>query len=191
MSGLDSYRLGHVGLFVHDLDRMASFYARALGFVVTDEHFDGQGNRKGVFLSRNPAEHHQLVLVAGRSPEQTLTVVQQVSFRVASLAEVRRAYFSLRSEHLPRIHPTTHGTAWSVYFHDPEENRMEVYAETDWYITQPFSAPIDLTQPEEMIRSQTEALCRSKPGFRPLAEWRSSMAARMRAAIDAWTQHQP
>lgn len=191
MSGLDSYRLGHVGLFVHDLDRMAAFYERTLGFIVTDQHFDGQGKRKGVFLSRNPGEHHQLVLVAGRNAGQNLTVVQQVSFRVESLAEVRRAYFSLRDEGLPRVYPTTHGTAWSVYFHDPEENRMEIYTEADWYITQPFAEPIDLSQPEEMIRAQTEALCRSKPGFRPMAAWRAEMSARVRAAIETWTQRHP
>ena len=47
---------------------MEDFYTRVLGLSVTD-----RATIRGadvVFLSRNPDEHHQIVLVSGRDPAQ-------------------------------------------------------------------------------------------------------------------------
>ena len=54
----------HVGFFVTDLDKMRDFYSRVLGFPITDEGL--LGTQRLTFLSRNPKEHHQVVLVEGR-----------------------------------------------------------------------------------------------------------------------------
>jgi len=185
MSEFSRLRLGHVGLFVRDLARMADFYQRVLGFVVTDADFDPDGKSRAVFLSRDPSEHHQFVLVSRPAVVPTNTPIQQISFCADSLAEVRRAYFALQAEQLSQVDPITHGTAWSVYFRDPEENRIEVYTHTPWYITQPFIAAIDFNKSDDVIRRETEALCRSKPSFRLMADWQDDIARTMRQAVEA------
>ena len=66
MNHIPDAQLTHVGLFVHDLESMAGFYASVFGMVRTDEGSNYRGDRV-VFLSRNPNEHHQLVLATGRA----------------------------------------------------------------------------------------------------------------------------
>ena len=57
-------RFKHVGIHVIDVDKMVEFYQRWFGLVKTDEGSGPVG--KGVFLSSDPTEHHQIVFVAGR-----------------------------------------------------------------------------------------------------------------------------
>ena len=76
-------QFAHVGIYVTDLAKMADFYHRVMGFPITDE-----GPLHGaqmMFFSRNPKEHHQVVLVAGRPPGHGDKVINQLSFRVGSL----------------------------------------------------------------------------------------------------------
>lgn len=187
---LRNFSLGHVGIFVHDLAHMAAFYQRVFGFTITDAETDGNGKRRSVFLSRNPEEHHQFVLVSQPDAETSARqVIQQISFRTESLAEVRRTYFILQEEHVSRIDPVTHGTTWSVYFRDPENNRVEIFSYTPWYVTQPFIAPVDYNKPDDVIRQETERLCRAQPGFRMMSEWRAEIADRMRQSLAAMPQH--
>ena len=53
--------------FVADLVRMRDFYTRVLGFTVTDEGEQPTEHGKigFVFLSRDPRDHHQIVLASG------------------------------------------------------------------------------------------------------------------------------
>jgi catechol 2,3-dioxygenase-like lactoylglutathione lyase family enzyme len=64
--------LSHFGIDVTDVDRMADFYTRVLGLLVSDRGPLENGPTL-VFLSRNPDEHHQLVLVSGRRPAAATT----------------------------------------------------------------------------------------------------------------------
>lgn len=177
-----SYALefSHVGLFVTDLDKMADFYHRVLGFPITDRGFLGEAEL--VFFSRDPRDHHQIVLVAGRPPGLPDRIVNQVSFRAGSLAELQRFYRRVVEERVNDLVPICHGNAWSVYFRDPEGNRIEVFVDTDWYIHQPIREVIDLGLPEAEIRRRTEAFCRGKPGFKPIGEWRAEVARQIESA---------
>jgi catechol 2,3-dioxygenase-like lactoylglutathione lyase family enzyme len=86
MSDIPGMQIGHIGLFVENLPKMREFYTDVLGFRVTDE---GKGSvAEMAFLSRNPDEHHQIVLATGR-PENTFSVVNQISFRVNALSDLR------------------------------------------------------------------------------------------------------
>jgi catechol 2,3-dioxygenase-like lactoylglutathione lyase family enzyme len=58
----------HVGLRVTDLAHMEDFYTRVVGLLVTDRGTLRDDGPTLVFLSRNPDEHHQLVLATGRPP---------------------------------------------------------------------------------------------------------------------------
>src|SRR6201985_3180893 len=105
-------RLSHVGLYVHDVPKMIDFYTSVLGFVVSDGAEDG----RITFLSRNPSDDHQVVLVRGRTTDAEVPMVQQVSFNVGTLANVKRAFGKVRDAGCKVIEPRCHGNAWSVYF---------------------------------------------------------------------------
>ena len=82
-----SLTLSHFGIFVTDINRMVDFYTRFLGFAVSDR---GQ-NAKGeiVFMTRDPREHHQIVMAAGRPADLPFNVINQISLRVDSLGTLR------------------------------------------------------------------------------------------------------
>ena len=58
-------RLSHVGLYVIDVPKMIDFYTKVLGFVVSD----GPRTAASPSCSRNPSDHHQVVLVRGRTTD--------------------------------------------------------------------------------------------------------------------------
>lgn len=170
-------RFSHVGLFVVDMARMVDFYSRVLGFTVTDRGRLGEAGL--TFLSRDAREHHQLVLVEGRPPGLPDRIVNQVSFRVDTLGALLQFWRRIGREAPRDLVAVTHGNAWSVYFRDPEGNRLEVFTDTPWHVTQPVREPIDLDRDEAEILAETEAFCRARPGFRPMAEWQREVAARI------------
>ncbi len=168
----------HLGLYVSDLAAMEDFYTRVLGFVVTD-----RGPLPGVdlvFLSRDPDEHHQIVLVSGRPAELSFNVVNQISFRVPDLAALRAIHAAVAAEpRVGEIRPVTHGNAWSVYCRDPEGSRLEFFVDAPWHTPQPYREPLDLALSDGEIAARTEAQCRSRPGFVSRADRRAAMARQM------------
>jgi catechol 2,3-dioxygenase len=172
-AGLD---FSHMGFLVRDLDAMVAFYRDVLGFFLTDR--GTLGTRELRFLSRNPTEHHQIVLMDGRGADQP-TTINQISFRVGSLEDLRAVYARLHDAGTTGLDPATHGNAWSIYFPDPEGNRIEVYTDSEWYISQPFKLPVDLSRPADELRAENEALARQQPGFKPIAAWHADMRALM------------
>lgn len=172
-------RFSHVGLFVRHLDIMERFYAGFMGLTVTDR--GDLGTVRLVFLSGDPDEHHQIVLASGRPAAVPFNVVNQLSFKLDGLGELRRLHRGLAGQPVSEVAPVTHGMAWSVYFRDPEGNRVEAFVDTPWYVAQPVREPLDLARPEAEILAETEALCRRLPGFRPRADWRAEIAAKMAA----------
>jgi catechol-2,3-dioxygenase len=85
----------------------------------------------------------------------------------------------LRAEGLQNIQPVTHGNALSIYVGDPEGNRLELYFDLPWYVSQPMRVPVDLSPDEDEIMAKAEAHARSLPGFLTRAEWRNRMSAKM------------
>jgi catechol-2,3-dioxygenase len=130
--------LGHVGLFVQDPATMVEFYETFLGMEVTDR---GEDDRI-VFLSARPdQEHHELALL--KAPDRK-SEVQQVSFTVGSLADLRTFYQQIKERGYPVDRVVNHGIAFGCYFRDPEDNRIEVYWPTGKDYPQPHGDPIDL-----------------------------------------------
>ena len=171
----------HVGLFVHDLELMEDFYRRVLGFTVTDrgELETPAGRTELVFLSRDPREHHQLVLATGRPQAVEFNVVNQISFRIPDLAALRHFHSVLTGERVSAMAPVTHGNAISLYFHDPEGTRIELFFDTPWYCAQPVREPIDLARSDADILAETERLARSRPGFTTREAWTAGLARQM------------
>jgi catechol-2,3-dioxygenase len=169
--------LSHFGIHVTDVDRMVDFYVSVLGLVVTDR--GRLPERELAFLSRDPDQHHQLVLVSGRPAGGDFNVVNQISFKMASLEALKAMHGRLRAEGITPSAIVTHGNAWSVYFPDPEGNRVEVFVDTPWHTPQPYAAPFDIEASTATIEAETEAICRRRPGFALRAEWRRAMTDTM------------
>ncbi len=170
-------QLTHVGMFVRDIDRMTTFYTDVMGLTISDRG-DIPGDRKIVFMTNDPDEHHQFVLVSGM-PDKEIKPAQQISFLVDSLDDVRTMHTRVKESGMEILATTTHGNAWSVYFRDPDGNRIEVYTHTPWHIPQPHAVPFDLSQSNETILTQTEAHCRKDKGFQPADERRKMMAEKL------------
>jgi catechol-2,3-dioxygenase len=172
--------LGHVGIHVCDFEMMLGFYQRVFGFVISD--IKRSESRSIAFLTSEPTLHHQLVLATGRDPNDRSRVINQISFRVHTLDDLRRIHEALKKEPVSDMAVITHGTAWSVYFRDPEGNRAEAFVDTPWYVDQPFRSPIDLSKSDEELRRDTETLCRAQPGFQSIASWTEALVKRFHSA---------
>ncbi|MBI3992153.1 MAG: VOC family protein [Candidatus Lambdaproteobacteria bacterium] len=173
MSQANGISFSHLGIYVTDLERMRDFYTRHLGLMETDRGPLGQATL--VFLSGQPDEHHQMALVTGRPGEVPFNTINQISFRLESLAQLRALHGRLAGEGVDKLVSVTHGNAWSIYFHDPEGNRIECFVDSPWHVRQPVREPMDIRQTDAQIMAQTETLCRGLPGFRPRAEWRAEL----------------
>jgi catechol-2,3-dioxygenase len=172
----------HIGIFVRDLERMADFYARVLGFAVSDrgELDTPRGKVSLVFLTRDPREHHQIVLVEGRSGSLDDRVINQISLRVDTLTELKARYDLVKREsEVSDINPTDHGNAWSLYFRDPEKNRIELFVDSPWYVEQPRVDPLDLEANEKDIVARTRATIETHPSFRPIEDWQREFATKL------------
>ena len=174
----------HVGFYVRDIERMARFYRDTMCFFETDRGL--LGTVQLVFFSRDPAEHHQIALVSGRPADLSFSVINQISLRVPDVATLRELHARVQREpELSDLVAVTHGNAVSIYFRDPEGNRLEVFMDTPWYCEQPLREPIDLDQPDDAVMAQAEALARSRPRFRSRAVWRAEMERLMGVAPGA------
>ncbi|WP_137918641.1 VOC family protein [Hydrogenophaga sp. 2FB] len=169
-------QLTHLGLYVRDLDAMVAFYAGLLGMVVTDS-----GELRGgriTFMSRSPNEHHQLVMVSGR-PDEDYSPISQMSFRVNTLEDLQHYNRAVAQMGLRDLRPSNHGNAWSIYFLDPEGNRVEIYATSPWYVSQPYQQPLDLDAPADEIRASTKAMVSGDASFQPREAWQRALSERL------------
>lgn len=168
----------HIGLYVDDMEKMVDFYTNVMGFFVTDRGMLN-GETPITFMSRDPLEHHQLVFVQGRDTLPNTRLLNQLSFRIGTLSELLEFVRGVAAKEISDLEPVIHGNAWSLYFRDPEGNRAEVFADSDWYINQPIKESFDFALSEEEIRRQTYEFCKDQPGFRPLSEWQNDMKIMM------------
>jgi len=166
-----------MGMFVADVARMEDFYTRLLGFTVTDR--GNLGSTKLVFLSRDPREHHQIVLASGKPDGLRFNPINQISFRMASFAGLREMHRRMVEARVKELYAVSHGNALSVYFHDPEGNRIELFVDTPWYTQQPQRIPMDMRLPDGELWEWVEAEARKQPGFKPVEQWRAEMKKRM------------
>ena len=181
MTSVPRLSFSHVGIFVTDIARMEDFYTRVLGFTVTDrgDLETPRGRLQFVFLSRDPREHHQVVMASGRPADLPFNPINQISFRMAEFSGLREMYRRVVDEKVKELHPVSHGNALSVYFRDPEGNRLELFVDTPWYVKQPLRIPMDMKLSDRELWAWAEAEARKQPGFKPVEEWRSALSRQM------------
>lgn len=172
-------RFSHFGVHVADPEPVAAFYRAVLDFVETDR--GSLGERRLIFLSRDPTEHHQLVFVSGLAAPPAEDVVNQISFRLPTLAALQGYARRARDAGATEFRPINHGNAWAAYFRDPAGNRVELFVDSPWYIDQPCREPLDLDRAPAAIMAESEAWCRTQPGFRPATTFHAEVAAKLAA----------
>jgi len=147
--------LGHVGLWVNDLQLMRTFYTEMMGLTITDEDVD-----KGmVFLSARPdTEHHELVIAQGRQAPADVKLVQQVSFRIDSVESLLDFHNRFKEAGVKVQQEVTHGNAYGIYFWDPEGNRVEVYVRIPVDVRQPFRKHLNLDQSAAEVVAEADRL---------------------------------
>lgn len=169
-------QLKHLGIYVSDIERMERFYTSVFGLVVSDRGVVPRlGHRSIVFMSAAPDAHHQLVLISGRDPAGGPSVVNQISFQLQALAELREIHQRLQRAGVASLSPIDHGNAWSVYSADPEGNGLEAYVDSPWHVAQPHGRPFDIALPDSEIMAVTEAAVRNDPTFRDRPVWIGEM----------------
>ena len=171
-------RLGHVGIYAHDKQRLEQFYTAVLGLIVTDSG-TGRGGTELTFMSANPGNHHQVVLVSGRPDTNGFNPINQISFMVDSLSDLREVHERAIAHGATDMRVVSHGNAWSCYFKDPEGNTLEAYLDTPFHVPQPHGEPLDLTKSDDEILRETEAACRADPGFMMMKDFQESLARRL------------
>ena len=119
--------MGHVAIFVTDLERATSFYQDGLGFRPSDVY-----PGKGIFL-RAPGshDHHNIFLLKRDGP----VGFHHMSFEVADFQEVVTAGRNMRENGWKtQFGPGRHvlGSNYFWYFHTPMGGASEYYADMDY-----------------------------------------------------------
>lgn len=169
---LPNFALAHMGITVKNLQVMEEFYSRVLGFRASD-----RGIVRGamaVFLTKDPDDHHQIVLAEQRKTDET--TINQISFQLDDLDALRAIRDLLTKENVKELKLVDHCLAWSVYCHDPEGNRLEFFVDAPFYVKQPMIQELNLDQPDEAVIEATRRRFATDPTFCSLAEWRENFS---------------
>ena len=134
---------------------MVAFYRDVMGMQVTKQNW-----RFGaVFLSADPeAVDHEIALMRGRPSADDPHLIQQISMRVESLADLRTFHRRLVAEGYRIEHVVNHASAIGCYFFDPEGNRTEVFWVTGRPSWVPVANPIDIEQTDETVLAEVDNL---------------------------------
>jgi catechol 2,3-dioxygenase-like lactoylglutathione lyase family enzyme len=93
-------KIGHVALYVGDIERSARFYMDVLGFRISDIYGDEMMPGGAIFLRCNP-DHHGIALFKATTANQAGAGLHHMAFEVAILDEVVRARGHLRRHNVP------------------------------------------------------------------------------------------
>jgi len=124
---IQARKLGHVVLKVRDGARSTEFYTRTLGLQVAHEN-----RQRGIAFLSFGREHHELALfqlATGRPPDATQPGLHHTAWQLASPEELQAAYKELKTMGVPIVSTMKHNVTWSIYFNDPDGNRVELYCD--------------------------------------------------------------
>ncbi len=119
--------LGHVVLYVTNLNRSADFYRDVLGF-----HEITRGTDVAAFSSGRT--HHELLLIeiggTPRSSHAPQPGLYHIGFKIGDSPEdAKRAFYELKQKGVRIVGTGDHTITHSIYILDPDGNELELYAD--------------------------------------------------------------
>jgi catechol 2,3-dioxygenase len=136
--------LGHIVLYVRDIERSAHFYRDVLGWRQIVPDADGTSPLRApvaAFSAPSGRTHHELLLIevgqdAASQPEGRRVGLYHFGLKVGdSDDELREALDRLREAATPVLGASDHTVTHSLYITDPDGNEIELYVDVpgvDW-----------------------------------------------------------
>ncbi len=131
-------QVGHVNLKVSDLERSIAFYSDILGFKLHQRI--GKG---GAFLGAGGYHHHvglnTVRSLGGTPPPEGHTGLHHVAFLYPNRKSLAAATKRVVEAGIALVHKADHGVSEAVYFHDPDNNLIELYRDRprgEWPVDQ-------------------------------------------------------
>jgi catechol 2,3-dioxygenase len=137
------HELGHVVLFVTNLEKLANFYRDTLEF-----HEIARDEKTALFGGGRT--HHELLLIeiggVTESKREPRPGLYHIGFKIGDGAgELKSAYQELKANGVTVVGTADHGVTHSLYIKDPDGNELELYADvSDEWKTNPLAvlAPV-------------------------------------------------
>lgn len=132
--------LGHIVLYVKDLERSVHFYRDVLGFRPVAQP-DDRGRRFPVAVFSSGRPHHELLLIevgpgAPHPGNGRRAGLYHFGFKIGDTDdELREAVARLTENSVPIVGTSDHTATHSLYILDPDGNEVELYidvAGVDW-----------------------------------------------------------
>jgi catechol 2,3-dioxygenase len=124
--------LGHIVLYVRNLEIMTDFYERVLGFKAI-------GKMHGATAFSAGRTHHEMLLIEIGENYQKHPSLQpglyHIGFKIGDTDDdLREALEVIKKENVRLVGATDHNVTHSLYILDPEDNELELYIDTgdDW-----------------------------------------------------------
>lgn len=143
--------LGHLVLYVRDLERSVHFYRDVLGFVPILNAEEGLRFPAAAFNSTSHRTHHELLLIevgphAAPLPPGRRVGMYHFGLKVGdSDDELREALATIQANNVRINGATDHGMTHSLYIEDPDGNEIELYIDVpgvDWRDPELWTKPV-------------------------------------------------
>jgi catechol 2,3-dioxygenase len=117
--------LGHVNIYVRNVERSHQWYTDVLG-LHTYDYMPG----RAAFLSADLNQSHEVALIQvgddAPGQQQGQVGLNHMAWMMHSLDDLREMYARLKEKNIPIDHVSDHGISVGIYFHDPDGNGIEV-----------------------------------------------------------------
>jgi catechol 2,3-dioxygenase len=123
--------LGHIVLYVKNIERAVAFYRDVLGFRMIT-------SAPRVALFSSGRTHHELLLIeTGQdpTPKKSYNGLYHIGFKIGdTVEELRAALEELKTAGVTILGLTDHHVTKSLYILDPDGNELELYVDQsdDW-----------------------------------------------------------
>ena len=143
--------LGHIVLYVRDIERSAAFYRDVLGWHQITMPGDGVGTRFPAAAFTSGRTHHELLLIEVGDEAQPLPRGRHLGLYHFGLKvgdsddELRAALRRCQEASVHVVGMSDHTVSHSLYIEDPDGNEIELYidvAGVDWKDGASVLAPV-------------------------------------------------